>query len=70
MPAGVAPFLSSWRQPCFAGFVSRSASVNRVRWDYLDEQGRSVQQDSYRYVLRLEEGAGPQICVVIAPPSI
>src|SRR5215204_5742139 len=24
MPAGVALFLSSWRQPCFAGFVSRS----------------------------------------------
>jgi len=28
MPAGVALFLSSWRQPCFAGFVSRSASEN------------------------------------------
>jgi hypothetical protein len=24
MPAGVALFLSAWRQPCFAGFVSRS----------------------------------------------
>jgi len=45
-------------------------SVNRVRWNYLDEQGRSVQQDGYRYALRLEERAGPQICVVIAPRSI
>jgi ketosteroid isomerase-like protein len=41
-----------------------------VRWDYLDEDGRSAQQDGYRYALRLEEGAGPQICVVIATPSI
>jgi hypothetical protein len=24
-----------------------------VRWDYLDEQGRSVQQNGYRYALRL-----------------
>src|SRR5215217_5951338 len=29
MPAGVALFLSSWRQPCFAGFVSRSAAEAR-----------------------------------------
>jgi hypothetical protein len=41
-----------------------------VRWDYLDEQGRSAQQDGYRYALRLEEGVGPQICVVIATPSM
>jgi hypothetical protein len=27
MPAGVALFLSSWRQPCFAGFVSRSGGA-------------------------------------------
>jgi hypothetical protein len=25
-----------------------------VRWDYLDEQGSSAQQNSYRYVLRLK----------------
>jgi hypothetical protein len=40
-----------------------------VRWDYLDEEGRSAQQDSYRYVLRLDEDAGPQICAVIATPG-
>jgi hypothetical protein len=36
-----------------------------VRWDYLDEQGRSVQQNGYRYVLRLEEkeeaSGGPDV---------
>ena len=36
-----------------------------VRWDYLDEQGRSAQQNSYRYVLRLEDEASPRIQVVI-----
>src|SRR5215216_3638292 len=41
-----------------------------VRWDYLDAEGRSAQQDGYRYVLRLEEGAGPQICVVIVTSSM
>ena len=41
-----------------------------VRWDYLDEEGRSAQQDGYRYALRLEEDVGPQICVVIATPSM
>jgi hypothetical protein len=40
-----------------------------VRWDYLDEERRSAQQDSYRYVLRLDEDAGPQICAVIATPG-
>jgi ketosteroid isomerase-like protein len=39
-----------------------------VRWDYLDEQGRSAQQNSYRYVLRLEEEASPKIQVVIETP--
>src|SRR5215217_4370479 len=34
MPAGVALFLSSWRQPCFAGFVSRSVLFCQV-WLYL-----------------------------------
>jgi hypothetical protein len=38
-----------------------------VRWDYLDEEGRSAQQNGYRYVLRLEE-AGPRICALIATP--
>jgi len=38
-----------------------------VRWDYLDEQGRSSQQDGYRYILRLDE-VGPRIQVVIATP--
>ncbi|HET6658606.1 MAG TPA: hypothetical protein VFH16_01680 [Rubrobacter sp.] len=36
-----------------------------VRWDYLDEQGRSAQQNGYRYVLRLEGEASPKIQVVI-----
>jgi hypothetical protein len=39
-----------------------------VRWDYLDEEGRSVQQNGYRYVLRLEEEASPKIQVVIGTP--
>ena len=39
-----------------------------VRWDYLDEQGRSSQQDGYRYILRLDE-VGPRIQVVIATPA-
>ncbi len=38
-----------------------------VRWDYLDEEGRSAEQNGYRYVLRLED-AGPQICALIATP--
>ena len=36
-----------------------------VRWDYLDKQGRSAQQNAYRYVLRLEDEASPRIQVVI-----
>ena len=36
-----------------------------VRWNYLDEQGRSAERNSYRYVLRLED-AGPRICALIA----
>jgi ketosteroid isomerase-like protein len=42
----------------------RLVSVD-VRWDYLDEQGRSAQQNCYRYVLRLEDEASPKIQVVI-----
>ena len=38
-----------------------------VRWDYLDEEGRSAEQNGYRYVLRLED-AGPRICALIATP--
>ena len=36
-----------------------------VRWEYLDEQGRSAQQNGYRYVLRVEDEASPKIQVVI-----
>ncbi len=39
-----------------------------VRWDYLDEQGRSAQQNGYRYVLRLEDEASPKIQVIIETP--
>ena len=42
----------------------RLVSVD-VRWDYLDERGRSAQQNGYRYVLRLEDEASPKIQVVI-----
>jgi hypothetical protein len=42
----------------------RLVSVD-VRWDYLDEQGRSAQQNGYRYVLRLEDEVSPKIQVVI-----
>src|ERR687895_2096370 len=35
-----------------------------VRWDYRDEQGSSVQTNSYRYLVRLVEGTGPGIQVV------
>jgi hypothetical protein len=36
-----------------------------VRWEYLDEQSRSAQQNRYRYVLRLEDEESPKIEVVI-----
>ncbi len=39
-----------------------------VRWDYLDEQGRSAHQNGYRFVLRLEDEASPKIQVVIETP--
>lgn len=39
-----------------------------VRWDYLDEEGRSAERNSYRYVLRLED-AGPRICALIGTSS-
>jgi hypothetical protein len=42
----------------------RLVSVD-VRWDYLDEEGRSAQQNRYRYVLRFEDEASPKIQVVI-----
>lgn len=38
-----------------------------VRWDYVDEDGRGVEQNGYRYVLRMED-AGPRICALIATP--
>ena len=42
----------------------RLVSVD-VRWDYLDEQGRSAQHNGYRYVLRLQDEGSPKIQVVI-----
>ena len=36
-----------------------------VRWDYLDEEGRSAHQNAYRYVVRLEDEVSPRIQVVI-----
>ena len=37
----------------------RLVSVD-VHWDYLDEQGRSAQQNGYRYVLRLDKESSPR----------
>ena len=45
--------------------TERLVSVD-VRWDDLDEQGSSVQTNAYRYLVRLVEGTGPGIQVVIA----
>ncbi len=45
--------------------TERLVSVD-VRWDYLDEQGSSAQQNAYRYLVRLVEGTGLGIQVVIA----
>jgi hypothetical protein len=45
--------------------LSERLLLVEVRWDYLDEQGRSAQQNGYRYVLRLEDEASPKIQVVI-----
>jgi len=49
----------------FEAIIERLVSAD-VRWDYLDERGRSVLQDAYRYVLRLEDEADPKFQVVIA----
>jgi len=67
MPAGVALFLSSWRQSCFAGFVSRSDGYHGdyvpPGWDDwysvsgsflsndLNENGHTVTYDPERYHL-------------------
>ena len=45
--------------------LSERLLLVEVRWDYLDERGRSAQQNGYRYVLRLEDEASPKIQVVI-----
>src|SRR3712207_303442 len=45
--------------------LSERLGFVEVRWEYLDEHGRSAQQNGYRYVLRLEEEASPKIQVVI-----
>lgn len=56
---GIRPTLLAWE-----ALSERLVSVD-VRWEYLDEQGRSAQQNAYRYVLRLEDEASPKIQVVI-----
>ena len=56
---GIRPTLLAWE-----ALSERLVSVD-VRWEYLDEQGRSAQQNGYRYVLRLEGEASPKIQVVI-----
>jgi hypothetical protein len=55
----IRPILVAWE-----ALSERLLSVD-VRWEYLDEQGRSAQQNGYRYVLRLQDEASPKIQVVI-----
>jgi hypothetical protein len=59
---GIRPTLLAWEA------LSERLLCVDVRWEYLDEQGRSAQQDDYRYVLRLENEATLKIQVVIATP--
>ena len=57
-------------RPTIVGFeaITERLVFANVRWDYLDEQGSSAQQEGYRYVLRLDDGARPRIQVVILAP--
>jgi ketosteroid isomerase-like protein len=57
---GIRPTLLAWEA------LTEGLLCADVRWDYLDEQGRSAQQSGYRYVLRLENEATLKIQVVIA----
>ena len=45
--------------------LSKTLLLVDVRWEYLDDQGRSAQHNSYRYVLRLQDEESPKIQVVI-----
>lgn len=57
--------------PTVVGFERLSAQLGSVdvHWDYVDAEGHSLVQDGYRYVVRIEDGAEPQICTVIATPE-
>jgi ketosteroid isomerase-like protein len=57
-------------RPTILGFeaITGRLMFADVRWDYLDEQGSSVRQEGYRYLLRMDDEAGPQIQVVIVTP--
>jgi len=57
-------------RPAIVGFeaITERLMFADVQWDYLDEQGSSVRQEGYRYLLRLDDEAGPQIQVVIVTP--
>jgi hypothetical protein len=52
----------------YEAITERLVSVD-VLWDYLDEQGRGAKQDAYRFLLRIDHDAEPQIQVVIATPG-
>jgi hypothetical protein len=52
----------------YEAITERLVSVD-VLWNYFDEQGRSAQEDAYRYLLRIDHEAEPQIQVVIATPG-
>src|SRR5688500_6665951 len=57
---GLRPTLLAWEA------LSERLLCLDVRWDYLDEQDRSAQQNAYRYVLWLENEATLKIQVVRA----
>ncbi|GAA2793010.1 hypothetical protein [Saccharopolyspora taberi] len=46
--------------------LSRQLLTVDVTWAFLDGEGVTLDQESYRYVLRMTEDEGPQIQVVIA----
>jgi hypothetical protein len=68
--AGSIPVAAREARPTIVGSeaITERLVFANVRWDYLDEQGSSAQQEGYRYVLRLDDGARPRIQVVILAP--
>ncbi|MEV1286279.1 hypothetical protein [Micromonospora sp. NPDC049679] len=44
--------------------LSTALTMVSVEWEYLDSQGRAVEGERFRYLLRMT-GSGPAICTVI-----